>query len=70
MTGRKPRQLVSLAAAARVPLTPPLVEGPLAGDGRLRSGGPQESWHRDGPYPQRLREQFEGVIWRFRTGGQ
>jgi transposase len=23
-----------------------------------------------GPYPERLREQFEGVIWRFRTGGQ
>ena len=23
-----------------------------------------------GPYPQRLREQFEGVLWRFRTGGQ
>jgi transposase len=23
-----------------------------------------------GPYPQHLREQFEGVIWRFRTGGQ
>ncbi len=23
-----------------------------------------------GPYPQRLRQQFEGVIWRFRTGGQ
>jgi transposase len=25
---------------------------------------------RSGPYPQCLREQFEGVIWRFRTGGQ
>ncbi|PWU60688.1 hypothetical protein DLE60_09720, partial [Micromonospora globispora] len=23
---------------------------------------------RYGPFPQRLREQFEGVIWRFRTG--
>ncbi len=23
-----------------------------------------------GPYPQRLRWQFEGVVWRFRTGGQ
>lgn len=23
-----------------------------------------------GPYPYRLREQFEGVIWRFRTGSQ
>jgi transposase len=23
-----------------------------------------------GPYPERLREQFEGVIWRFKTGGQ
>ncbi|MCK9921338.1 transposase, partial [Frankia sp. AgPm24] len=23
-----------------------------------------------GPYPQRWREQFSGVIWRFRTGGQ
>lgn len=23
-----------------------------------------------GPYPERLRAQFEGVIWRFRTGGQ
>ena len=23
-----------------------------------------------GPYPARLRQQFEGVIWRFRTGGQ
>jgi transposase len=22
-----------------------------------------------GPYPERLRQQFEGVIWRFRTGG-
>jgi transposase len=25
---------------------------------------------RFGPYPERLRAQFEGVIWRFRTGGQ
>ncbi len=23
-----------------------------------------------GPYPQRLRSQFEGVLWRFRIGGQ
>ncbi|CAN3985825.1 Mobile element protein [Kitasatospora purpeofusca] len=23
-----------------------------------------------GPYPERLRRQFEGVVWRFRTGGQ
>ena len=23
-----------------------------------------------GPYPERLREQFEGVIWRFRSSGQ
>lgn len=23
-----------------------------------------------GPYPVRLRQQFEGVMWRFRTGGQ
>ncbi|GGK74796.1 hypothetical protein GCM10010094_39700 [Streptomyces flaveus] len=23
-----------------------------------------------GPYPEQLRQQFEGVIWRFRTGGQ
>ncbi|ABW12841.1 IS1647-like transposase [Parafrankia sp. EAN1pec] len=23
-----------------------------------------------GPYPARLRAQFEGVVWRFRTGGQ
>ena len=23
-----------------------------------------------GPYPERLREQFEGAIWRFRTGAQ
>lgn len=25
---------------------------------------------RSGPFPERLRQQFEGVIWRFRTGGQ
>ncbi|WP_322780308.1 transposase, partial [Frankia sp. Cas4] len=25
---------------------------------------------RFGPYPERLRAQFEGVVWRFRTGGQ
>lgn len=25
---------------------------------------------RYGPYPERLRQQFEGVIWRFKTGGQ
>lgn len=25
---------------------------------------------RFGPYPEQLREQFEGVIWRFRTGSQ
>ncbi len=25
---------------------------------------------RFGPYPQRLRDQFEGVIWKFRSGGQ
>jgi transposase len=23
-----------------------------------------------GPYPERLRQQFEGVIWRFKTGGR
>ncbi|GJF35088.1 transposase [Kitasatospora sp. NE20-6] len=23
-----------------------------------------------GPYPERLRQQFEGVVWRFRAGGQ
>ncbi|SNX66686.1 transposase [Streptomyces sp. TLI_55] len=23
-----------------------------------------------GPYPERLRQQFEGVIWRFKAGGQ
>ncbi|MBE1589034.1 transposase [Nonomuraea angiospora] len=23
-----------------------------------------------GPHPERLRQQFEGVIWRFKTGGQ
>ncbi|MBL1102711.1 transposase [Streptomyces sp. 205] len=23
-----------------------------------------------GPYPERLRQQFEGAMWRFRTGGQ
>jgi transposase len=23
-----------------------------------------------GPYPERLRDQFEGVVWRFRTGAQ
>jgi transposase len=25
---------------------------------------------RSGPYPERLRDQFEGVIWRFRSGAQ
>ncbi|CAO0831479.1 hypothetical protein GCM10010298_67970 [Streptomyces microflavus] len=25
---------------------------------------------RYGPYPERLREQFEGVVWRFRSSGQ
>ncbi|MET7665753.1 transposase, partial [Streptomyces sp. NPDC005463] len=25
---------------------------------------------RFGPYPERLREQFEGMIWRFRSSGQ
>lgn len=25
---------------------------------------------RYGPYPERLREQFEGVLWKFRSGGQ
>jgi transposase len=25
---------------------------------------------RHGPYPKHLREQFEGVIWKFRSGGQ
>ncbi len=25
---------------------------------------------RCGPYPERLRQQFEGVIWRFGPGGQ
>lgn len=25
---------------------------------------------RSGPYPEQLREQFEGVIWRFRSSGQ
>jgi transposase len=25
---------------------------------------------RFGPYPERLREQFEGVIWRFRSSAQ
>lgn len=25
---------------------------------------------RSGPYPERLREQFEGVVWKFRSGAQ
>jgi transposase len=25
---------------------------------------------RFGPYPERLRQQFEGVLWKFRSGGQ
>ncbi|GAA0346104.1 hypothetical protein GCM10010319_23110 [Streptomyces blastmyceticus] len=32
--------------------------------------GPYLPIGRYGPYPERLRQQFEGVIWRFRTGGQ
>ncbi len=32
--------------------------------------GPFVPVGRFGPYPERLREQFEGVIWRFRTGSQ
>ena len=32
--------------------------------------GPLLPIGRSGPYPQRLREQVEAVIWRFRTGGQ
>jgi Transposase and inactivated derivatives len=32
--------------------------------------GPYLPIGRHGPYPERLRQQFEGVIWRFRTGGQ
>ncbi len=32
--------------------------------------GPYLPIGRYGPYPARLRQQFEGVLWRFRTGGQ
>ncbi|WP_443033834.1 transposase [Streptomyces sp. CA2R101] len=32
--------------------------------------GPFLPMGRFGPYPERLREQFEWVIWRFRTGSQ
>lgn len=32
--------------------------------------GPLLPIGRFGPYPQRLRDQLEGVIWRFRTGSQ
>lgn len=32
--------------------------------------GPLLPIGRFGPYPHRLRDQFEGVIWRFRTGSQ
>ncbi|GAA2846555.1 hypothetical protein GCM10010517_03300 [Streptosporangium fragile] len=32
--------------------------------------GPYLPIGRYGPCPERLRQQFEGVIWRFRTGGQ
>lgn len=32
--------------------------------------GPDLPIGRYGPYPERLREQFEGVIWRFRSSGQ
>lgn len=32
--------------------------------------GPLLPIGRSGPYPQRLREQVEAVVWRFRTGGQ
>jgi len=31
---------------------------------------PSEPIGRFGPYPQHLRDQLEGVIWRFRTGAQ
>ena len=32
--------------------------------------GPYLPIGRYGPYPERLRQPFEGVIWRFKTGGQ
>lgn len=32
--------------------------------------GPYLPIGRHGPYPERLRQQFEGVIWRFWSGGQ
>lgn len=32
--------------------------------------GPLLPIGRSGPYPHRLRDQLEGVIWRFRTGSQ
>ncbi|MGW1675384.1 hypothetical protein [Streptomyces sp. NPDC002324] len=30
--------------------------------------GPFPPIGRSGPYPEHLREQFEGVIWKFRSG--
>ena len=39
-------------------------------DGEWEFIGPFLPVGRFGPYPERLREQFEGVIWRFRTGSQ
>ncbi|MGW5932380.1 IS5 family transposase [Streptomyces anulatus] len=39
-------------------------------DGEWEFIGPYLPIGEFGPYPERLRQQFEGVIWRFRTGGQ
>ncbi|MFJ4569354.1 transposase [Streptomyces caelestis] len=43
--------------------------GPL-NDSEWEFIGPFLPVGRFGPCPERLREQFEGVIWRFRTGSQ
>lgn len=39
-------------------------------DGEWEFIGPYLPIDRYGPYPEWLRQQFEGVFWRFRTGGQ
>lgn len=39
-------------------------------DGEWEFIGPYLPIGEYGPYPERLRQQFEGMIWRFKTGGQ
>ncbi|GFE27100.1 hypothetical protein Sliba_75530 [Streptomyces nigrescens] len=69
-TGRRPRQLTRRTGQILLLRTTYSGRRRRPTDTEREFIGPYLPIGEYGPYPERLRQQFGGVIWRFKTGGQ